>query len=696
MFNPLTEKTSSLFLESEEKAEIKHRVDLEIAKIAARMAFVGGLANIISGLVFVWIVHLWAGLDKLVTWYTVLLLGNVANIALNFYFKDRLIYPKSFRTWRILLLTIFIIICLTWGSIPIFFQAPAVTSGLAILAFLLAVVIGFSFPSICDFKLAIISIGGLLLPTIVLYLYRGFQGLTSHTIDPTINFAIGSSFFILALFLLVVTRTSSKLVVQFFNLSFTNAVLNHKLENINRFLEERVKERTLELEKTLKQVTYRATHDLLTNLPNQQSLITYMNSEIETAKKNNTMFAVIFFSINEIERIYNALGYQSGDHIIKAIADRFTNEFPEPTGNDLSSNNYIVTLLRNEIFVILVNPINELTIINEKIKPLFSILNKPIYTEKQVIKLTASIGISLYPRNGQNVTSLLMNADAAMLVAKQMGGNAYKMYKAEINAAITQQLELGSKLHTALVQSEFILQYQPIILLSNRKIVGAEALVRWENPTYGRIPPDQFIPLAEANGIIIPLGEWVLRTACEQIHHWHQQGFHGLKMAVNLSARQLHSAQLISSFLAIVKEYHLDPNCIEFELTETAAFQSETIPVLQELKSIGFGLSIDDFGTGYSGLTNIKVFDIDKIKIDKSFVQDVTTNSESEAIVANMINLAKKINVSVVAEGVETKEQLDFLISHNCEMIQGYYFSRPVDPEIFTEFLKNRNIFSGI
>lgn len=696
MFNSLTEKPSSLFLEAEEKEEIRHRVVLEIAKIAARMAFVGGLANIISGLVFVWVVHLWAGLDKLVTWYTILLLGNVANIGLNFYFKDRLIYPKSFKTWRIWILTIFIIICLTWGSIPIFFQAPAVTSGLAVLAFLLAVVIGFSFPSICDFKLAIISIGGLMLPSVILYLYRGFLGLNTHTIDPTINFAIGSSFFILSIFLLVVTRTGSKLVIQFFTLSFTNAALNHKLENINRFLEERVKERTIELEKTLKQVTYRATHDLLTNLPNQQSLITYMNSAIETAKKNNTMFAVLFFSVNEIERIYNALGYQCGDHILKAVADRFTNKFPEPAGNDISQNNYVVTLLRNEIFVILVHPINELTIINEKIKPLFSILNKPIYTEKQVIKLTASIGISLYPRNGQNATSLLMNADAAMLVAKQMGGNAYKMYKAEINAAITQQLELGSKLHTALVQSEFILQYQPVVLLSNRKIVAAEALVRWENPSHGRIPPDQFIPLAEANGIIIPLGEWVLRTACEQIHHWHQQGFHGLKMAVNLSARQLHSAQLITSFLAIIKENNLEPNCIEFELTETAAFQRETIPVLQELKSIGFGLSIDDFGTGYSGLTNIKLFDIDKIKIDKSFVQDVTTNSESEAIVTNMINLAKKINVSVVAEGVETKEQLDFLISHNCEMVQGYYFSRPVDAEIFTEFLKNRNIFSGI
>lgn len=689
-----TPENATHFLQTNEKIEIEHQVELEIASIAARMAFIGGLANIISGLVFIWIIHSWAIQTTLFAWYSILIVGNVANIALNVYFKDKLTDPISFKTWRIWMVTVFALICLTWGSVPLLFPPPNINNALAVLAFLLAVVIGFSFPSICDFTLAIISITCLLIPSVILFLYNGLSTFDSNN-DATISIAIGSSFLILGLFLLVVTRTSSKLVNQFFNLSFTNAILNHKLETINKSLEQRVKERTLELEKTLKQVTFRATHDLLTNLPNQQSLIHYMHSAMEIADKNNSMFGVIFFSINEIERIYNALGYQSGDHIIKIIAARLSKDYPEPATYDIADHQYVVTLLRNEIFVILVQPINDLTDVEDKIKPLFAVLNKAVYTEKQVIRLTASIGISLYPRNGQNISSLLMNADAAMLLAKQSGGNAFKTYKSEINAAITQQLELGSKLHTALVQSEFVLQYQPIIQLETGDIACGEALVRWENPTYGRIPPDKFIPLAEANGIIIPLGEWVLRTACEQIHQWGQAGYNQLKIAVNLSARQLHSPNLTRSFLSILKEYDVSPSCIDLELTETAAFQKEVIPILQELKSIGFGLSIDDFGTGYSGLTNIKLFAIDKIKIDKSFVQDVTTNSESKAIVSNIIALAKKINVAVVAEGVETKEQLDYLIMNRCEMAQGFYFSRPVEAEIFSEYLKDKNRFRG-
>lgn len=692
--NSIEGNTNTHFLDRDEEKKINRQVDLEIAKIVSRMGLLGAVANIVSGLFFIWVVHSSANFYILISWYSVLFFANVANIFLNQYYKDKLIDPKKRIVWRFLLLLLFAIICLTWGSITLLFPAPSPNYQLSVLAFLLAVVIGFSFPSISDFSLGVISISCLLIPTIIYYLYKGIFHLNvGDGSYPNITFAISSSLVILGLFLLMVTRISSRLVKQFFQLSFANAVLNHKLENINKFLEQRVKERTIELEKTVKQVTHRATHDLLTDLPNQSSLINYMRSAIKLARQNNKMFAVVFFSINEIDRIYNALGYHIGDIIIKIIAKRFQSKYGEPATDNIEGHSYIVTLSRNDTFVILIQAIRELSEVEAKIKPLFEMLEESVYTEKQVIKLTSSVGVSLYPRNGRNITSLLMNADAAMLLAKQEGGNVFKMYKSEINASITQQLALESKLHTALVQSEFILQYQPIIDLRTGAIVGAEALIRWENPTYGRIQPDNFIPLAEANGIIIPLGEWVLRSVCQQIRAWHKEGLPNLKVAVNLSARQLQSPSLAESIVTILKEFNLDPKFVEFELTETAAFRKEVIPVLQKLKAMGFSLSIDDFGTGYSGLTNIKLFTIDKIKIDKSFVQDLASSNDCRAIVSNIISLTKNINVIVVAEGVETKEQLDFLIAHECEMAQGFYFSPAVQPEVFTELIKNNRRF---
>lgn len=680
--------SNNTYLSQEEREQIAQNVKVKIVKILAKMSLVGGVANIVSGLIFILIIHEWASPIRVSAWYALLLISNLYNIFLNYYYKNKLAVPKPSTTWRISYLIVFTIICLTWGSITLLFLPPNANYHLAILAFLLAVVIGFSFPSIFDFTLAIISICCLLLPTIVFYLYQIFK-MNNLNYIAQIDIGISSSLFILGLFLLIITFISSGLVMKFFKLSFTNALLSYKLEQINQSLELRVKER-IELEKKVEQVTYRATHDILTNLPNNRSLITFLKTAIKLSRQQHFSFAVIFFSLNEIDRVYNALGYVAGDYVINSIANRFKQKYGEIQNNKIEDHNYIVTLFRNDVFVIIFKPIYDLNVIEDNIKQLFDLVEEPVYAQEQVIKLTASIGISLYPRNGRNISSLLMNADAAMLLAKQFGGNVFKMYKAEINYAITKQLELESRLHSALINTEFTLHYQPIVDLKSGMILGAEALVRWENPSLGRIPPDSFIPIAEANGIIIPLGEWVLRAVCQQTSAWHQMGFSTLKTAVNLSPKQLRFPTLISSILTILKENNLDPKYIEFELTESAAVQEDLIPILNELKALGFSLSIDDFGTRYSGLTNIKRFSIDKIKIDKSFIHDIANSSGSRAIVTNIIDLAKTINVEVVAEGVETKEQLIYLIKKGCNMAQGYLFSRPVEAPVFAQLMREK------
>ena len=239
-----------------------------------------------------------------------------------------------------------------------------------------------------------------------------------------------------------------------------------------------------------------------------------------------------------------------------------------------------------------------------------------------------------------------------------------------------------------------MLHYQPFVNAETGEISGFEALVRWTHPVLGLIPPDKFIPLAEANGIIVPLGEWVMRAACKQTKIWHQLGFY-LKAAINLSAKQLHQKNLISLVEHILIENDLDAKYVELELTETAAFQPEVVPIIKQFKEIGLGLSIDDFGTGYSGLRNLKLFSIDKLKIDKAFIQDILTSSNSLTIVTNIISMAKKMNITTLAEGVETNEQLQLLRKLGCNLIQGYYFSPPVSADIFTELLTSKKRFNA-
>lgn len=675
-----------------EEREIEQKVEAQIARSHYSGINLGGIANCLSGIFIIWVLYGHIPNQLLFVWYGIIVAVSFIDSAWAFLFRKSGDNPVQLKRWRYGFYVILTAISLAWGSMGVLFQPDNIHYELYIITFLQVVVLGFCFTSVTDFTIALIAISCLLLPAIIYRGYSAFQSIMTIGYDPSLNLALSISLFILGAFLLAACFIGAKMVRRFFRLSFVNVALSQKLENMNGFLEQRVQERTLELENSLKQVTYQATHDLLTNLPNQRLILKFINSAIRACESKQLLFGVVFFSINELERINDGLGYHMGDFAIRSIARRFQKYFEEL--NNAGNINYLIGSFRKDRFVILIQPMQHQKELEHKIDPLFSILNETITISDQTLKLTASIGISLYPEHGKNAKSLLMNADAAMLVAKKQGGNSFNIYESTLNADLSKQLQLESYLHVAVKNAEFVLMYQPVVDLNTGMICSVEALIRWHHSTLGLIAPDKFIPLAEASGIIIALGEWVLKTACVQTKKWHEQGFTELRVAVNLSAKQLLKKNIIYTVQNILQETNLNPDFLELELTETEAFQANVVPIVTELKRLGVHLAIDDFGTGYSGLTNLKLFSIDKLKIDKSFVQDIETSNDSRAIVSHSITLAKKIHVKVVAEGVENEAQLKFLKDNGCDMIQGYYFSKPLSADNCTALLAKREKFN--
>lgn len=691
--NSDTSSSNSAYAEIIDDITLDQKIRVELDKTQYKAVKVGFFINIISSLVLVWM--LWNKVlpHLLLLWLLVMVLVNAANVVWLWVYENKKIRMKQFVFYRKVSRAIFVALCITWGSIGVIFQPADLHYQLYLYAFLLAVVIGYSFGSVTDLTAILISLSCLLLPTIVFLLFKGIYSIIQTGQDPALNLGLGVALLILSIFLLIACYIGYKWIRRFFKLTFENIALSKKLENMNKFLEQRVKERTIELEKSLKLVTYQATHDLLTDLPNQRLMVDYLERATAKANQNNHYVGLALLTLNEIEKINDGLGYQAGDMVIKTVAHRFQQNINKIKQPRFPDTHFTVTLSRKDVFVIIIDPIKSSEQAESQGSILFSILDEPVQTEKQVIKLTASIGLSIYPKDGNDVSNLLMNADAAMLRAKQRGGNSIDVYNESINADVSHQLKIESELHDALGRDQFRLQFQPFVNVSDGEILGAEALVRWEHPNLGLISPMNFIPLAEANGIILPLGEWVFRSACVQTKIWHELGFERMKIAVNLSAKQLQQKNIIKTVGNILKETKVDPAYIELELTETEAFQEEVLPILMQFQEMGLGLSIDDFGTGYSGLSNLKLFAIDKLKIDKTFIQDVVTNPDSRAIIANTISLAKKMNITIIAEGVETKEQLNFLREHGCDLIQGYYVSPPLNPDVFTDLLKSKTHF---
>lgn len=440
----------------------------------------------------------------------------------------------------------------------------------------------------------------------------------------------------------------------------------------------------LKLENTL--VSYQANHDLSTDLPNQRLLSQYIDSAVLQVTNTDSVFALLCFSVNRLDLVNDSLGHQAGDFVIKTIAERLTGLAAR--AKRTTQTQYNITI-RKDVFNIIIVPVRTEEV-EAKAQALFTVLDDSIFLEQKNVKLTGSIGISVYPQDGKDTATLLINADAAMLEAKQYGGNKLEFHRSEITAHLPKQVELETDLHDAIKHKQFVLHYQPLINIKTGHIVGMEALIRWNHPRQGFISPMNFIPIAEATSLILPIGEWVLEEACRQTKLWHDMGYNTLRVAVNLSPKQLREDKILEIIERTLHKTQLDPKSLELEITETAILDENVIPVLKQFKTLGLSLAVDDFGTGYAGLSYFKRFSINKIKIDQSFIRDIPANNDSMTIVSAIIAMAKELNVATLAEGVETVDQLNFLKSKGCDYVQGYYFSKPLEVSFFTQLLKSR------
>lgn len=453
-----------------------------------------------------------------------------------------------------------------------------------------------------------------------------------------------------------------------------------QLEQHRTHLETIVAERTAELKKLNLKLTYQAYHDALTNLPNRALFIKRTEQAIHYAEENQEMLAMLFIDLDRFKNINDTLGHAAGDYLLQEVAKRLLIciRHPEDTVARLGGDEF--TLLLRDIK----DPLNA-GIVAERI---IRILTSPIHFNEHRLYITPSIGISIYPKDGEDVGYLMKNADVGMYVAKKQGRNNYRFFTNSAHVATASRLNMENRLRQALECHEFEVWYQPRFEMPSERIIGAEALIRWRSSEFNLVPPAQFIPLAEDTGLIIPIGEWVLKTACQESVNW--QHYADLQVSVNLSARQFVQEDLLSSIEKLIAQIQINPHQLELELTESLIMPNaeDTIETLNALKKLGVQISIDDFGTGYSSLSYLKRFPIDILKIDQSFIADINATNDDCVLVAAIIAMAHNLKLKVVAEGVETSEQLEFLKQHQCDYIQGFIFGKPMPAHDFQQLLK--------
>jgi len=428
-------------------------------------------------------------------------------------------------------------------------------------------------------------------------------------------------------------------------------------------------------------IIHLAHFDALTDLPNRRLVQDRIQQAIASAGRAGSEFAVMFIDLDKFKDINDTLGHDVGDRLLEMVAQRLTTSLrAQDTVGRQGGDEFIVLLAS-------LSTAEDAARVAQKI---LDTLGVPFEINGQSLRSGASIGIATYPRDGTDVETLLKNSDTAMYSAKEAGRYNYQFFAEDMNAASAERLLFEGNLRLAIERNELLLHYQPLVDMASGRIVATEALVRWDHPQLGRVGPDRFIPVAEETGLIVPLGEWVLRQACTQLVLWREQGIHPPRMVVNLSPRQFRQKHLLRNFYRVLSETGVDPHWLGLEITESVIMDNPeiSIGVLEELHGLGFELSLDDFGTGYSSLSYLKRLPIDKLKIDRSFVNDITSDIDDEAMVGAIIVMAHQLNIDVVAEGVETAEQLEFLRDHDCDEYQGYLFSRPQPPENLTALLK--------
>lgn len=430
-----------------------------------------------------------------------------------------------------------------------------------------------------------------------------------------------------------------------------------------------------------RQLAHMAHHDALTGLPNRLLFKDRLDLALAQAHRSKERLAVMFVDLDRFKTINDTLGHATGDQLLKMAAERLQCCVRE--------GDTVARFGGDEFAVILPNlaQSQDAAVVAHKI---CDVLQQHFKLEKHEVVATASIGIALFPDDDATADGLVKNADTAMYRAKKQGRNTYEFYTPDMNARAFEQLAMENSLRRALERGEMMLHYQPRVSLKSGRITGAEALLRWRNPELGMVSPGQFIPIAEESGIIVPIGEWVLRTACAQNKAWQDAGYPPINIAVNLSVRQFRDSRLIEAVSGALQESGLDARHLELELTESVLMENAQAPVviLRHFKQMGIRIAIDDFGTGFSSLSYLKHFPLDQLKVDQSFVRDISSDPNDAAIVTAIIAMARSLKLEVVAEGVETPEQLAFLRSNRCDEMQGYYFSRPVPPEEFAALLQ--------
>jgi diguanylate cyclase (GGDEF)-like protein len=429
------------------------------------------------------------------------------------------------------------------------------------------------------------------------------------------------------------------------------------------------------------QMAHAAEHDYLTGLPNRLLLNDRISQAIALSPRHGKQVAVLFLDLDGFKHINDSLGHGIGDELLQSIAARLvdcvrTSDTVSRQGGD----EFVVLLTESEQW-------EDAALVATRI---LNSVAESHSIHQHDLHVTASIGVSVFPHDGQDAETLIKNADTAMYQAKANGRQGYQFFKAAMNVRAVERQSVEESLRTALEQQQFVLHYQPKIDLRSGAITGAEALIRWMHPTRGLISPGQFIPIAEDSGLIRPIGHWALREACRQAKAWVDLDLPFLTMAVNVSAMELRNENYLAGVLRVLEETGMDPNLLELELTESVLMThaESAAVILERLRERGVQVSIDDFGTGFSSLSYLRKFPIDALKIDQSFVSQMTMTGDETSIVAAVISMARSLKLRVVAEGVETLDQLQFLQAHDCDEAQGYLFSRPVPPEDFARLLK--------
>ncbi len=432
------------------------------------------------------------------------------------------------------------------------------------------------------------------------------------------------------------------------------------------------------------QLEYQANYDALTRMPNRNLLRDRIEQALARAARAQGRVAVVFVDLDGFKNVNDGLGHSVGDKLLAVIAERLA--------QCARSSDTVARHGGDEFVVVLSDPADESAVMvwMERAR---AAIAEPMWIDDTELYVGCSMGASLYPQDGGDPETLLKKADLAMYRAKDMGRNTYQFYQPEMNSTVGTRLDLERRLRRALRDGEFLLHYQPQISLASEEVIGIEALVRWQDPEVGLVMPGGFIGLAEECGLIGPLGEWVLYEACRQNKAWQMAGLPAVPVSVNLSARQFHQKNIVTQVKTVLDETGLDPQYLELELTESTIMRNadEAAEMLADLRALGIGLAIDDFGTGYSSLSHLKRFQVDRLKIDRSFVSDIGRNADDEVITSAIITLAHSLQLRVIAEGVETVEQLAFLKQRGCDEMQGYYFSRPLPQENIPAMLTARH-----